>query len=551
MKVLFVARHFTYFRNFDGVIRQLAERGHDVHLVAERDEALGGRELIDRLAAGSSRITAGYLPPRADERWFAIATVLRRSHDYLRYAAPLYDAAPKIRDRAWERTPQLAIALSRWPGRRWIERMLDAIDRAIPTDAAIDRFLEEQQPDLLLLTPLIELGSPQLDVLKSARQRGVRTALAVWSWDHLTSKARIRQCPDRVLVWNATQRDEAMQLHGVADERIDVTGAQCFDHWFDRKPSRSRDAFCHDAGLDPSRPYVLYVCSALFRGSPPEPPFVARWVEAVRAAADPATRTAGILIRPHPQRIYQWDGVPLPTGTAFLGGHPVDERGRDDYFDSMYYAAAVIGLNTSALIEAAIVDRPVLTVVLPEFADNQTGTLHFRYLLDGPHACLYVSRGLAEHVVQLGAALAGRLENRSTRFVQHFIRPDGLAAAATPRFVAALERQAATSRPVPPLLTVGERLGGAVARMWYASASRAIVRRLMLEAGHAVEEQDRARRVAQKQATIRHHEEDRRGRLAAKEERYRTKRRHARVSHWKGVVRRLLTAGGGRGAGNP
>ena len=104
---------------------------------------------------------------------------------------------------------------------------------------------------------------------------------------------------------------------------------------------------------------------------------------------------------------------------------------------------------------------------------------------------------------------------------------------------------------MPPLLTVGERLGGAVARMWYASASRAIVRRLMLEAGHAVEEQDRARRVAQKQATIRHHEEDRRGRLAAKEERYRTKRRHARVSHWKGVVRRLLTAGGGRGAGNP
>ena len=549
MKILFVARHFTYFRNYDGVILQLAGRGHDVHLVAERDEALGGHDLVNRLAAASPRITAGYLPARADERWFAIATVLRRSHDYLRYAAPLYDQAPKIRDRAWERTPQLAVALSRWPGRRLIEGLLDTLDRSIPTDTAIDRFLDEQQPDLLLLTPLIELGSPQLDVLKSARRKGVRTALAVWSWDHLTSKARIRQFPDRVLVWNETQRDEAMRLHGVASGQIDVTGAQCFDHWFGRTPSRSREDFCRDAGLDPARPFVLYVCSALFRGSPPEPEFVVRWVNAVRAAADPVTRGAGILVRPHPQRMYLWDDVALPEGAAFLGGHPVDERGRDDYFDSMYYAAAVVGLNTSAMIEAAIVDRPVLTLLLPEFAGNQAGTLHFRYLLDEPGGLLHASASMAEHVTQLGEALAGRLPARNPAFVRHFIRPGGREQAATPQFVAALERQAAQPRPAPLVETMSERMCGRVARAWYASADRAVVRRLMLEAGHAVEEQDRARRLADKQASIRRHEQERLGRAAEKDERYRTKRRRARVTHWKGVVRRLLTAGAGRGPG--
>ena len=51
MKVLFIARHFTYFRNFESVIAALAERGHRVHLAADREEALGGRELVDRLAA--------------------------------------------------------------------------------------------------------------------------------------------------------------------------------------------------------------------------------------------------------------------------------------------------------------------------------------------------------------------------------------------------------------------------------------------------------------------------------------------------------------------
>ena len=51
VKVVFIARHFTYFRNFESVITALAERGHSVHLAADREEALGGRELVDRVAA--------------------------------------------------------------------------------------------------------------------------------------------------------------------------------------------------------------------------------------------------------------------------------------------------------------------------------------------------------------------------------------------------------------------------------------------------------------------------------------------------------------------
>jgi hypothetical protein len=42
MKILFIARHFTYFRNYESVIATLAERGHQLHLAAEREEDLGG-----------------------------------------------------------------------------------------------------------------------------------------------------------------------------------------------------------------------------------------------------------------------------------------------------------------------------------------------------------------------------------------------------------------------------------------------------------------------------------------------------------------------------
>ena len=65
----------------------------------------------------------------------------------------------------------------------------------------------------MLLTPLIDLGSSQIDYLRAARELGVPTALCVWSWDHLSSKALIRECPERVFVWNETQKREAVELH--------------------------------------------------------------------------------------------------------------------------------------------------------------------------------------------------------------------------------------------------------------------------------------------------------------------------------------------------
>jgi hypothetical protein len=89
------------------------------------------------------------------------------------------------------------------------------------------------------------------------------------------------------------------------------------------------------------------------------------------------------------------------AGTRVLwGSNPIDRTSRADYFDSMYHAAAVVGLNTSALVEAAIVDRPVFTLLLPEFRDNQEGTFHFHHLLTVGDGFLHVSRSIEEHATQ-------------------------------------------------------------------------------------------------------------------------------------------------------
>jgi hypothetical protein len=113
-------------------------------------------------------------------------------------------------------------------------------------------------------------------------------------------------------------------------------------------------------------------------------------------------------------------------------------------YDSLYHSAAVVGLNTSAMIEAAIVGRPVLTIATEEFAGGQQGTLHFWYLLADNGGIVTMARGFDEHIQQLATALAGgeEIRTRSRQFVQSFARPHGLDKDAAPLMVDEIERVA-------------------------------------------------------------------------------------------------------------
>jgi hypothetical protein len=461
MNILFLGRHYTYFRNFESVLRGLAARGHSIHLAVERSETLGGLNMVEALAAEYPSITYGEAPGRADDDWSWVLNRLRLGLDYLRYQQPVFDAAYTLRDRARGRTPGLFVALGTWIRRTggWSRRLASAVvrnvERAVPDEPRIREYLETRNPDLVLLTPLIDLGSSQIEYLRAARALRIPTGLCVWSWDHLSSKALIRDAPDRVFVWNPTQKDEAIRLHGVPADRIVVTGAQCFDQWFDREPSRDRETFCRQVRLPSSPPFVLWVCSALFQGSPVEAQFVLKWIHALRNSASPRLRDVPILVRPHPSRLAEWQDVNLSGLNAVLwGSNPVDAQSRADYFDSLYYSAAVVGINTSAFIEAGIVGRPVHTIIVPEMESNQTGTVHFNYLLNAGGGLLEVARSFEDHVAMLDASLykAGDdVQGTDGRkpFVREFVRPNGLHVPATPMFVDVVESMASLKPAAP------------------------------------------------------------------------------------------------------
>jgi hypothetical protein len=457
VRILFVLHH-AGVTPFARTLELLAERGHHVHVAFKRVKTAESARDLKQLADEFPTITFGHVPGGRPSEWDPLARKLRATIDYLRYLEPRYRDAGKLRTRAERNAPEAgkrlaraAAALGR-PGVAATLGTLQRVERCLPAPPAPVRHLAAHDYDLLLITPLIELGSSQSDWLRAAKRIGIRTGYPVLSWDNLTNKGLLRDVPDRVFVWNEVQAGEAAELHGVPRERVVVTGAQPFDHWFAWEPSRSREEFCVEVGLPADRPFAVYVCSSGFV-APDEAAFVSRWIAELRAHGG-LLAEAGILVRPHPLFAAQWEGVELDDPRAVIWPRheqdPSDEAGRRNYFDSIYHSAAMVGINTTAQIEGAIVGRPVHTVLADDFRLTQEGTLHFHYLEDGAAGELIVGRTFAEHAAQLEQSLHGQFDReRNERFLRWFVRPLGLDVPGSEQLADAIDELGRQPAPQP------------------------------------------------------------------------------------------------------
>ena len=468
MRILFVVNRLVHVRRFDRAVRLLADRGHDICLASQDDDV----ELWP-LLAGHSRITATAAPRNRTDDWAAAASMLRRTRDYIRYLHPRYASASLLRNRVFEKMigavsdgaetldSQWADALLRVPEpeQKRVDALLAKLETGIPCDPHIHAFIAAHRPDALMLSPMVGVGSTQADFVKSTGALGIPSAMMVFSWDNLSNKGLIQLLPDRVLVWNGTQLREALKFHKCPKDRIVVTGAPRFDQFFEMRPTTSRDEFCRMTGLEPGRPIITYLGSSKFVAAT-ERSFVARWIAELRRSTDPALAGCGLIVRPHPAGEKGWHAEQFavlrwPTGDAKATvSRPFgDERAivmnspmqnaDSVLYDTVFHSAAVVGLNTSAEIEAAIVGRPVFTILDSEAAGQQ-GTLHFRYLLRQHGGHVEVARDFDEHRTHLSAALAGRCNRPEIdQFLHHFVRPHGLDRPVAPFVAAAIESLAA------------------------------------------------------------------------------------------------------------
>jgi hypothetical protein len=454
MRILF----FTWrsmLRRFVDVVAEVAERGHEVVIASPAQKPRGlPKELL-----GTPRVELVPYDEVSDAARGRAITLLRHARDYAWYLSPQQKVASFNRRRAldwlvWSASGRTRHADPSWPDpvvtltpddQATVDAALGALDARIPPDPGVLELVRAQRPDAVLVSPLLKQRFHQAEAVKAARALGIPSGFLVYSWDNLSNKGRLHAAPDRIFVWNELQRREAVDLHGADPESVTVTGAPHWDRFFAGAPSAGRDAFCARHGFDPARPIVLYLGSTT-KICPDEVRVVERWLEAIRRAPD--LRAANVLVRPHPDETKRWSSW-KPTAERLSVSRNAHQQDQGLY-DDLHNAAVVVGLNTSAQIEASILGKPVYTFAAGELAPGQEGTLHFYYLLSDTGGVVTSAATLDEHVAQLERGVAGDYDRDSiTRFCESFVRPRGL------------------DRPVVPLLAdeilaLGSRVGDPV-----------------------------------------------------------------------------------------
>ena len=437
MKFLFVARNPSLFVQYERVIKGLINSGHNInfHLVSK----------VWRNAKMDTELLANYSLQTDNSFRFCQAlqpsgvgaTILRHKREIVNYAAylrkdnPISNSQYMIdRQRLALYQPMHILLLNRIIQKYILKsnrfKKLSFIENSITPDRRISELLKDIQPDLVLASPFIfSRSTVETEYIKCAKTLGIPTCTPIFSWDNLTSKGIFQIIPDSVLVWNEKQIIELENIHGVEAEKAIVTGAPSLDTWFEKKPQYSHKDFCLQFGLR-VKPYILYLCSSQTIARD-ENVFVEELITYLQSTLGENCPT--VVIRPHPLNIDIWNGWNMP------GSIIIPKSSRDIFysidaknlmFESIYHCTCVVGLNTTAMIETAIIGKPCFTLIVDKYSNTQEMSGHFHHLSDA--GFMYSTRSMDKIADKIYESLQGSDEMSKEReaFVFSFVRPNGL-----------------------------------------------------------------------------------------------------------------------------
>jgi len=430
-RIVYCLRNMWYFRLHASTIENLLKKNHEVYIAVYGDDAAAIETGLSGALKRLNDLTLKYPNlkyyeiKRKQNRWSVTNMFFNRLVDFFHFRRKFFRKYTILYERIkgpfflqkylewglWKNSIIVSIACF----------ILRLIEKSLPPEGKTYSFFKEIKPDLVAFSPLTDTALSQFDQLRAAQRLGIPSIFIVNSWDNLSSKSWVRHHPDRIVVWNEIQKNEAIELHKIDCNRIFICGTPSFDDIFDFKPIESKKDFFSKTGLKITSPFVLYVGSAVFqRTHAKESAFFYDWLNAKNNHPDETIKQLQVIVRPHPTRKKDWleversisdpNVVFFPKSVEF----PVYGDLRSDYLHSIFYCAALIGINTSAFWEGAIFEKPSFTILDPRYKESQTETVHFDYLVNNNKGILRVSHNFKDHFEKITKLL--KTENQRHDF---------------------------------------------------------------------------------------------------------------------------------------
>lgn len=292
----------------------------------------------------------------------------------------------------------LAAVLS---GSKALNRAARALFMRLSSRGLLAVHLDRVKPDLVFSTDVFDPNDIQ--VLKEASLRGIRTVGMIRSWDNCWSKGLLPVIPDRLLANNAVLKDEAVTLHDVPAERIAVVGLPQFDA-FVREARTPRDAFFARIGVDPSKRLILLAPAGTIL-SDTDWQLCDILERAIRDGKLPEDVHVFVRNHPHhPADLSRFQGSPHFTfqnpGHVFGAvGKSTELEPEEHRFlgDLLFHSAVVAWVATSLGLDAAVFDKPEIMIDFDGYEKKEYFKSVARYR-DEDHMLKLVATGGARRV---------------------------------------------------------------------------------------------------------------------------------------------------------
>ena len=222
---------------------------------------------------------------------------------------------------------------------------------------------EAHKPDLVFAPDLFNLFGGV--VLREAKKQKVKSIGMVMNWDHL-DKYYIPFHADLFLAQSEQIKSFAINYQAYKENEVEIVGYPYIDFVTDKSYAMPRAETMKQLGFPPEVRYILYIAGSMY--CPDEPDIIEKileWADKKYLGED-----VRLVVRPYPggrgrDKAFdkqKFDGFKdHPRVSVQLEKFWMDVPASAYFMNIMRYADAVIAIYSTAVLEAAALDRPLLT----------------------------------------------------------------------------------------------------------------------------------------------------------------------------------------------